>query len=263
MEAQPVERFVLDLRLNRGGNGEFNRPLLLAILKSSKVDQKGRLFAIVGRSTWSAAQMLVNELEKYTNVIFVGEPTGGKVNSFGDSRRITLPNSRITVRVSTLWWQGDERDRRPWTAPRVAADLTFEDYRANNDPALKAALTYVPGKPIKEILRDAVRAGDPGLAARRYGEWRADPANAYSSAEIEVNSLGYELLAAGHLDQAIEVFKLNAAAYPKSANVHDSLGEAYRARGDRESAIRSYERALELDPKMRSAVEALQALRGR
>jgi hypothetical protein len=140
VETHPVERLVLDLRLNRGGNGEFNRPLLLAILKSPKVDQKGRLFAIVGRSTWSAAQMLVNELEKYTNVIFVGEPTGGKVNSYGDSRRITLPNSGITVRVSTLWWQGDERDRRPWTAPHVAADLTFEDYRANNDPALKAAL---------------------------------------------------------------------------------------------------------------------------
>ena len=54
------------------------------------------------------------------------------------------------MRVSTLWWQGDERDRRPWTAPQVAADLTFEDYRANHDPALEAALAYVPGKPLAE-----------------------------------------------------------------------------------------------------------------
>lgn len=262
VEATPVERLVLDLRLNRGGNAEFNRPLLLAILKSPKVDQKGRLFAIVGRSTWSAAQMLVNELERYTNVLFVGEPTGGKVNSYGDSRRITLPNSGITVRVSTLWWQGDERDRRPWTAPHVAADLTFEDYRTNSDPALKAALTYVPGKPIREVLKEAVLAGDPGLAERRYREWRENPSNAYASAEIEVNSLGYEMLAAKHPDEAIEVFKLNAGAYPKSANVYDSLGEAYRDRGDRESAIRSYEKALELDPNMRSAADALKALRG-
>ena len=263
VEASPVERFVLDLRLNRGGNGEFNRPLLLAILKSQKVDQKGRLFAIVGRSTWSAAQMLVNELEKYTNVTFVGEPTGGKPNAYGDSRRITLPNSGITVRVSTLWWLGDERDRRPWTAPHVAADLTFADYHANHDPALKAALTHVPGKPLKGLLKEAVLAGDLTLAARRYAEWRADPANAYASAEIEINGLGYELLAATRLDRAIEVFELNADAHPQSANAYDSLGEAYMARGDWEAAIRSYEKALRLDPNMRTAVEALQTLRAR
>jgi tetratricopeptide (TPR) repeat protein len=229
------------------------------------VDQKGRLFVLVGRSTWSAAQGLVNELEKYTNAIFVGEPTGGKVNSYGDSRRITLPNSGITVRVSTLWWQGDERDRRPWKAPQVAADLRFEGYRANNDQALKAALSSVPKKSPADLLKQAVLANDFEKAAALYREWRADPVNAYAlpDAEIPVNSLGYELLAAKKLDQAVEVFKLNAAAFPRSANAFDSLGEAYRARGDRESAIRSYEKALALDPNMRSAAEALRDLRSR
>jgi len=142
IDANPVERMVLDLRLNRGGNGEFNRPLLLAIIKSLKIDQKGRLFAIIGRSTWSAAQFLINDLEAYTNAIFVGEPSGGKVNSYGDSRKITLPNSGITVRVSTLWWQEDERDKRQWKEPDIAAELTFDDYRNNRDPALNAILNY-------------------------------------------------------------------------------------------------------------------------
>ncbi len=261
VEANPVERLVLDLRLNRGGNGAFNRPILRAIVAARKVDRKGRLFTIVGRSTWSAAQMLVNELETYTNTLFVGEPTGGKPNAYGDSRRITLPNSGITVRVSTLWWQGDERDRRPWTAPQIAADLTFEDYRANRDPALEAALSYVPGKPLSEVLKEAVLAGDFHLAAQRYSRWRADPVNSYASAETEVNGLGYELLAARRLDAAIEIFRLNAAAYPRSANAHDSLGEAYLAKGDRENAIRSYEEALKLDPGMPSAVEALRKIR--
>jgi hypothetical protein len=261
VESRPVERLVLDLRLNRGGNGALNRPLLLGIIRSTKVDQKGRLFTITGRGTWSAAQMLVNELEKYTNTTFVGEPTGGKRNAYGDSHRIVLPNSGITVRVSTLWWQGDERDRRQWTAPEVAADLTFEDYRANNDPALIAALDYVPPRSLTELLKEALSAGDFKLAAERDRQWRADPANAYFDTEVPVNSLGYELIAAGRLDQAIEVFKLNAAAFPRSANAWDSLGEAYRTRGDREAAIRSYRKALELDPNQRSAVEALRILR--
>jgi tetratricopeptide (TPR) repeat protein len=262
-EAKPVERLVLDLRLNRGGNGALNRPLLLGIIRSTKIDQKGGLLVITGRSTWSAAQMLVNELEEYTNAIFVGEPTGGKKNSYGDSHRIVLPNSGISVRVSTLWWQGDERDRRRWTGPEVAAELTFEDYRTNNDPALNAALNYVPARSLPELLKEAFSANDFKLAAERDRQWRADPAHAYFDTEIPVNSLGYELLAAGRLDQSIEVFKLNAAAFSQSANVWDSLGEAYRASGDREAAIRSYQKAVELDPNQRSAIEALRILRGR
>jgi hypothetical protein len=263
VESRRVERLVLDLRLNRGGNGALNRPLLLGLIRATKVDRKGRLFAIIGRSTWSAAQGLVNELEKYTNTTFVGEPTGGKPNSYGDSHRITLPNSGITVRVSTLWWQGDERDRRPWTAPEVAADLTFEDYRTNKDPALKAALAYVPTKSLPELLKEALSANDLRRVVERDREWRADPANAYFDTEASVNSLGYELLAAGRVDQAIAVFRLNAAAYPRSANAYDSLGEAYKTKGDREAAIKSYEKALALDPNQRSASEALRTLRGK
>ena len=137
-----IDHFILDLRLNRGGNGALNRPLLLTIIRATKIDQKGKLFTIIGRGTWSAAQFLVNDLEEYTNTIFVGEPTGGKVNHFGDSRKITLPNSGITLRVSSLWWQEDERDKRNWTAPQVTAELTFEDYKTNRDPALRAALGY-------------------------------------------------------------------------------------------------------------------------
>jgi hypothetical protein len=258
VEANPVERFVLDLRLNRGGNGGLNRPLLLGIIKSHKVDQKGRLFTIIGRSTWSAAQGLVNELEKYSNALFVGEPSGGKANSYGDSSRITLPNSGITVRVSTLWWQGDERDRRQWTAPQIAADLTFEEYRTNNDPALGAALAYVSTRSLPELLMEAAAAGD---IAERFRKWRADPVNAYVDPEAQVNSAGYELMAAKRLDQAIEVFKLNVAAFPQSANAYDSIGEAYMIKGDKEAAIRSYEKALELNPDQRSAIEALRTLR--
>jgi tetratricopeptide (TPR) repeat protein len=201
-------------------------------------------------------------MEKYTNTLFVGEPTGGKMNSFGDSSRITLPNSGITVRVSTLWWQGDERDRRPWTAPHVAAELTFEDYRGNYDPALAAALAWVPTRSLSDLLREAVSVGDFTLAAARYRQWKAEPANAYADPEPEVNGLGYELLAAKRLDQSIEVFKLNAAFAP-SANAYDSLGEAYMARGDRELAIQNYEKSLELDPGQASAIEALKKLRER
>ena len=257
----PVDRFVLDLRRNRGGNGALNRPILLGIIRS-KVDRPGHLFTIVGRSTWSAAQMLVNDLEKYTHTVFVGEPTGGKVNHYGDSRKITLPNSGITVRVSTLWWQDDERDTRPWTAPALAADLTFEDYRANRDPAMRAILGYVPARPLGEILREAVSTPDEAAAAGAFRRWKAEPRNAYADPEPELIDLGYRLMSEGRAPEAIRIFRIAVEAFPDSANAHDSLGEAYMKSGDRDSAIRSYERALALDPRMNSARDALATLRG-
>lgn len=263
VDANPVDRFVLDLRLNRGGNRYLNRPLLLGIIKSNKIDQRGKLFAIIGRSTWSAAQMLVNELEKYTNTIFVGEPTGGKVNSYGDSRRITLPNSGLTVRVSTLWWQEDERDRRGWTAPQIAADLTFADYRSNDDPALKAILNYVPRKSLVEAMMDAGLANNIELAIKQYQEFRAHPTNTYVSTEQDLRLLGYHLILRKRYDEAIRILRLAADEFPRSHWVYEDLGAVYSKLGNKELAIKNYEKSLELNPVNWDVMDILKTFRGK
>jgi tetratricopeptide (TPR) repeat protein len=61
--------------------------------------------------------------------------------------------------------------------------------------------------------------------------------------------------------EAIEIFKLNVEAYPESANVYDSLGEAYIVNGDKQLAIRNYQRAVELNPQNTNAIEMLKKLR--
>lgn len=261
VEKNPVERFILDLRWNGGGNNYLNKPLILGLIKS-KIDERGKLFTIISRHTFSAAQNLVNELEKYTNTIFVGEPTGENVNFYGDSTGITLPNSGLMVRTSTLWWQNlDPRDRRRWTGPQIAAELTSTDYLTNNDPALKAIFNYTPKKELTEQLMDAINANDLALAGRRFREYKDDPANTYNNVEATMNSFGYRLMGMSKLDAAIEIFKLNTEAYPKSSNVWDSLGEAYMNKGEKELAIKNYEKSLELDPSNANAVMMLKRLR--
>ncbi len=134
-----VERFVLDLRLNGGGDGSWNRDILRSLVKS-RYDQPGRLLVITGRRTWSAAQMLINQLENVADAMFVGEPSSSRGNTYGDSKKIVLPNSRLTVRVSSLYWQqSDPRDMRPYIEVGVPATLRFRDYAAGRDPALEAA----------------------------------------------------------------------------------------------------------------------------
>jgi tetratricopeptide (TPR) repeat protein len=89
---------------------------------------------------------------------------------------------------------------------------------------------------------------------------RADPALVWNEAEL--NDWGYRLLSSGRPREGLEVLKLVASLFPRSANAFDSLAEAYAANGDRASAIANYERSLALDPSNRNAAERLRALRG-
>ena len=80
--------------------------------------------------------------------------------------------------------------------------------------------------------------------------------------ENEVNSWGYWLiLAYGKIKEAIEVFKLNVELYPESANVYDSLGEAYMRNGDKELAIENYQKSVELNPQNTNAIAMLKKLK--
>ena len=261
VEANKIDKLVLDMRLNGGGNNYLNLPLTIGMIKS-RVNKRGNLFVIIGRETFSAAQNTVNELEKYTNAIFVGEPTAANPNHFGDARNVVLPNSKIAIRASTLWWQDlDPRDTRKWTAPQMAAELTSADYKANVDPAMNAILKYVPGKSLPEQLTSALKSGGFPAAIKAYRAFRDDPAHAYLETEADINRLGYELLGANKTEEAIEIFRLNVEAYPQSANVYDSLAEAYLKAGNKEQAIKYYSKALEVNPNFPSAIEALRQLR--
>lgn len=80
--------------------------------------------------------------------------------------------------------------------------------------------------------------------------------------EGPMNSLGYQLLAAKKFREAIRIFELNTAAYPKSSNVWDSLAEGYMI-GGKELAIAYYRKFLELDPGNANAADMLKKLEGK
>jgi Flp pilus assembly protein TadD len=71
--------------------------------------------------------------------------------------------------------------------------------------------------------------------------------------EYVLNRLGHDLLRDGRVDEAIAVFELNVREYPDAWRPRDSLGDAYRAAGDRERAIESYRKSVELNPASPSA----------
>jgi tetratricopeptide (TPR) repeat protein len=261
IDANPVDKLIIDLRNNGGGNNGLNRQIIIDLIRS-KIDKRGHLFVITGRQTFSAAQNFVNHLEKWTEAIFVGEPTADHVNMYGDNRPFTLPYSGLVVRASTLWWQDlDPRDERKWTAPEIAVDLSFDDYRSGRDPVVQAVLDYREGSLIGDVIKAAADAAALGDFSERYRKAKADPRSRYFESEAAINRLGYDLLAKKRTEDAVEVFKLNVEFYPSSANAFDSLGDALAAAGRTEDAIKSYEKALSIDPTFQTSIEALKRLR--
>lgn len=253
-------KIVLDLRLDRGGNGALVPPLIASLIRATPPGGEPRLFAITGRATFSAAQFVVSDLERYTDAVLVGEPTGGKANSYSDSRKIVLPHSGITVRVSTVWWQVDERDRREWSAPVLSVAQSFEDYRKGIDPALAAIQAYRPGPPLAGILSKAETAA---MVRSGYAAWRAQPANRYADAQAAFQEVGYTLFKQGKADAALAVFELWTAEHPAVGWSYEGQGAAYVAKGDRERAVEAYRRALKLEPSSGAAADALARLQAR
>lgn len=94
---------------------------------------------------------------------------------------------------------------------------------------------------IGRTLRISVAA-----AIAEYRQLERDRAPGIS--EGLLNSAGYLLLNRGDVTGAILVFEENVRAYPTSANVYDSLGDAYLAAGRDAAARDAYARSVQLDP---------------
>jgi len=85
------------------------------------------------------------------------------------------------------------------------------------------------------------------------------------SVEKEINSLGYALLGAKKIDEALAVLRRNVELYPQSANVYDSLADGLEAEGKPELARQNVEKAVKVatqtgDPLLPSFSEHLERL---
>ena len=135
-----VERVVIDLRHNSGGDNTTLAPFELA-LRDASIDRPGRLFAIIGRVTFSAAANFATDIEGATSVTFAGEAIGGSPNLYGDTRPVALPVSGQTLYMAARYWErSTPDDARITIEPDIPVDLSSEDYFAGRDPVLDAIL---------------------------------------------------------------------------------------------------------------------------
>jgi CubicO group peptidase (beta-lactamase class C family) len=172
-----------------------------------------------------------------------------------------------------VWHTGNTGGFRAFVGRRLA-DKTTVILLTNRGNSKRqeindAILNILDGKPYvlpKRSLAEAMyeKIGKEGMKAaiRMYDSLRTANDTTYDLSESELNALGYQLLYGDHkTSDAIEIFRLNAVAYAKSSNPFDSLAEAYQVSGNKELAIKNYEKAVELDPTNLHAVDMLKKLK--
>lgn len=144
---------------------------------------------------------------------------------------LRVEQDQSVVIVLDNYWQGE-------TAASLGRELMGVLHGKRVTPARKNLGTL--------LVPAALSSGVPGMT-RAY-EALGSAASQYDTSEQALNSLGYRLLRMKRLPESVAVFEWNARAHPESVNVHDSLGEAYRANGQRGQALGSYRKAAALAP---------------
>ena len=252
IDKNDVEKLVIDVRLNGGGNNYKNKPIITGIIASEKINKVGKLFVIIGRRTFSACQNLVNEMSNYTNALFIGEPTSENINFYGDNRIITLPNSKIPTYLSFAWWQDKPQwENADWLAPHTAVDMSFEAYKTNQDPVLEAALSHSSEGFVlspMQYMTDLFTTSQIEKLKTEAARMVKDPKYKFFDFEGELNEAGYNVLGSGQIKEAIFIFQMVVDLFPDSANAWDSLAEAYLKTGDKAKALEYYNKALKIDP---------------
>lgn len=98
------KKVIIDLRYNSGGNSSIFEPMISELSKLQK-KKDFTVYTIIGRNTFSSAIINAIQIDDKLNNVFVGTPTGGNVNGYGEIKSFNLKNTPITVLYSTKYFE--------------------------------------------------------------------------------------------------------------------------------------------------------------
>jgi tetratricopeptide (TPR) repeat protein len=118
-------------------------------------------------------------------------------------------------------------------------------------------------KLLPDVLTEASTKSGTSAAVQQYRELRTKyyGGQSYDFSENALVATATPLINANKPDEAIAWLQLNAEFYPKSSATYAALGQAYAKKNDTANAIKSYEKAVELDPNNQNAKRQLEQLK--
>lgn len=195
-----------------------NRKLLLqsdTFLAEKKFDKK-TLFVSVANTMPSGMDTLRVASDTSGNTVHIRS-----IIQF--SKRASFARKTNGMDFSWKYYDEDSHGSVPLISEYDALRYNFSYYRMNYDPN-ETAQNFI----------DHYKMISANLGYRKL-----PPENA-------INDRGYNYLSTKKFDQARSFFELNIQNYPRSANVHDSMGDYYLAVGDTTKAKESFIKSLSL-----------------
>lgn len=260
-EENKVDKLIIDLRHNTGGMGDSNRAITLALQRWSGISEFGKAFFLVGRKTYSAAILLLLELEKNANVIFVGEEIGGKPAHIGDSQRFLLPNSKLTMRVSVAEhrdWTGMTDRSSVWL--HYPVPLTHEDFSSGKDAATAFALDY-DGSDLENKIIEIYQNSNINVPIIMLYHLYTDPRTSQSNhAEIACSFADYLLNTEHKTSYAKYVTNVSLEYNPLHLPLLLLKAQIALEEAEKDLAKKTLHKILELDPDHKAALKLLSNL---
>jgi hypothetical protein len=158
-------------------------------------------------------------------------------------------------------WKACHRDfvaASPNRKELIALETGHYVFRQNRQLVINAIVTMYANH-VMPSNKAAILERGYMQASEAYNDDRKELMH-YWHSEDDLNEWGYTLMRTNEFEKSIEVFKLNVALHPESANVFDSLGDGYTKTGNKELAIENYKKALTLDPAKKSTQKKLEQL---
>jgi CubicO group peptidase (beta-lactamase class C family) len=186
------------------------------------------------------------EVKKQHDKLFINQFDNAQLFHVGDGKFV------IKTRLGYLQYNFDTNQN----VSTVVYYFSDELGRFLNEP-----ITCYKMNPDKKVPIELLEEGQVEEGLSLYRKIKQENPTDFYVSENRFNSLGYNYMGKGMLNEAIVILKLNVEFYPESANTYDSLAEAYMNNGDNALAIINYKKSLELNPNNSNAVERLKVLK--
>jgi hypothetical protein len=129
-------KLIIDMRDNGGGDNTVGYSELVKPIEArADINARGHLYVLIGPLTFSAAMNNAAQFRDESKAILVGQTIGERPNSYQEPRQFRLPNSRLVVRASTLWYAFRKKGPNV-VAPEKEIIPSWNDTKGGRDPVL-------------------------------------------------------------------------------------------------------------------------------
>lgn len=241
-----IQKFILDLRYNAGGNGYLLLPFIHEFIKHEDINQRGKLFTIVSHETVSAGVTALALMKKHTHMISVGEPPGTSINFFSNANVFQLPNSEMYMWVSSLNWQRGHPADKSYFSPDIPFVFTGKDFFSGQDPVIEAIV-----KNKVRLLSDILWEKGGEVFQKEYNKitHTSSPLSWWKpNSRSMFEDIARRLFEEKRYDDALIALEVNTRIFPQFWETWIGLATVHAECGNYDKALAACNKALEISP---------------